>query len=164
MAYILLESNEKIENLEMDALYSFLSTKPIEFEKILLNSENLSIYDDNDMLFAEMIYAIIDQYEEINPGLWRLTIHDKKRNETLQDMFNSKLDYIALSIGLDLDGNDQMPLSESGSTWGDPHSRKYNTLLRYFKTGLWNEPKMRLAVDKGWITMLEFEQITGLKY
>lgn len=160
MAHILLKTNEKIENLEMDAFYSFLSNAPINIDAIISCPENLLVCD-NDSTY-ELLYAIVDQYEEIRTDLYRLTIRERNYDDHIRDMVDSKFDYLSLMLGVDLDETEATPMLLSDKI--GTHSKKYQTLLRYFKTGLWNESKMRLAVDKGWITMLEFEQITGLKY
>lgn len=44
------------------------------------------------------------------------------------------------------------------------HSEKFELVKRYYKTGLWTEQQTRNAVDKGWITAEEFEEITGKTY
>lgn len=44
------------------------------------------------------------------------------------------------------------------------HSEKYDIVKRYYKNKLWDEKRVRMAVEKGWITAEEFEEITGMKY
>lgn len=49
------------------------------------------------------------------------------------------------------------------------HSPKYDTVLSYYNKRvngkrLWDETKVRNAVEKGWITPDEFEEITGGSY
>lgn len=44
------------------------------------------------------------------------------------------------------------------------HSKHYKKLKIYFQRGLWNVTRMRNAVDKMWITISEFEEITGISY
>lgn len=44
------------------------------------------------------------------------------------------------------------------------HSEKYETVKKYYKMKMWDERKVRLAVEKGWITRSEFEEITGIIY
>lgn len=44
------------------------------------------------------------------------------------------------------------------------HSRKYETVLRYYRTGMWSEKRVRDAVAKEWITKEEYLEITGETY
>lgn len=44
------------------------------------------------------------------------------------------------------------------------HSNKYDTVKRYYSLKLWNDTKVRNAVVKGWITEVEFVEITGKAY
>lgn len=49
------------------------------------------------------------------------------------------------------------------------HSPKYETVLTYYNRRvngkrLWDENKVRNAVEKDWITPEEFTEITGLPY
>lgn len=49
------------------------------------------------------------------------------------------------------------------------HSPKYETVLGFYNRRvngkrLWDEEKVRNAVEKGWITSEEFTEITGLSY
>lgn len=49
------------------------------------------------------------------------------------------------------------------------HSPKYETVLGYYNRKingqrLWDETKVRNAVEKGWITSEEYTEITGLEY
>ena len=43
-------------------------------------------------------------------------------------------------------------------------SPKYETVRRYYELKVWNKARVRLAVQKGWITQEEFAQITGEAY
>lgn len=43
-------------------------------------------------------------------------------------------------------------------------SNKYSLVKRYYDRGLWSESRVRLAVQKGWITEEEFKLITGKDY
>lgn len=43
-------------------------------------------------------------------------------------------------------------------------SEKYDVVRKYYNQHLWNERKLRDAVDKGWITESEFKEITGKDY
>lgn len=44
------------------------------------------------------------------------------------------------------------------------HSKKYDTVEKYWLLGLWNETMVRNAVVKLWITEDEFFEITGINY
>ena len=41
------------------------------------------------------------------------------------------------------------------------YSKHFEEVKRYFDTGVWNEEKVRAAVDKNWINASEFQEITG---
>ncbi len=41
------------------------------------------------------------------------------------------------------------------------HSRKFDTVKKWYDKGLWKIEAVRNAVKKGWITADEFEEITG---
>lgn len=43
-------------------------------------------------------------------------------------------------------------------------SVKYKTVKRYFDLKVWNTARVRMAVEKGWITETEFTEITGEAY
>ena len=43
-------------------------------------------------------------------------------------------------------------------------SKKYEKVKKYFEDGLWNEERVTNAVLKGWITVEEFREITGVIY
>lgn len=43
-------------------------------------------------------------------------------------------------------------------------SAKYEKVKAYFKAGLWTEAMVKNAVEKGWITAEEYEEITGATY
>lgn len=43
-------------------------------------------------------------------------------------------------------------------------SKKYMKVKKYFDNGLWNEDRVADAVIKGWITVDEFREITGVFY
>lgn len=125
----------------------------------------LTIHDEDEMLISTIPnYKIIEQ--EFSNGVFSFFISELSSNEKKESEINSKLDYISLMTDISFDDDEPMLMAMSldGEPDGTAHSPKYTTLLRYFKTGLWSEPKMRVAVSKHWITMLEFEQITGLKY
>lgn len=42
-------------------------------------------------------------------------------------------------------------------------SKKYTICKKYYLSGLWNEDQLNTAVDKGWITKDEKDEILGLK-
>lgn len=44
------------------------------------------------------------------------------------------------------------------------HSKHYEKVRSYWKEKLWNEAKVRKAVEKQWITAEEFREITGMVY
>ncbi|MGN1167198.1 MAG: XkdX family protein [Lachnospiraceae bacterium] len=39
------------------------------------------------------------------------------------------------------------------------HSKKYYMVKKYYDDGLWSEYRVRMAVEKGWITSEEYESI-----
>lgn len=41
---------------------------------------------------------------------------------------------------------------------------KYDMVKDYYDRGLWSIERVRLAVEKGWITADEYELITGQPY
>ena len=41
------------------------------------------------------------------------------------------------------------------------HSAKFETVKNYYNQKLWNDYRVRCAVDKGWITAAEYTEITG---
>ena len=43
-------------------------------------------------------------------------------------------------------------------------SDKFDTVMSYYRRGLWDESRVRNAVVKGWITSSEFKEITGQDY
>ena len=43
-------------------------------------------------------------------------------------------------------------------------SPKYALVKRYYDLKVWNLERVRLAVQKGWITEAEFSEITGQAY
>lgn len=44
------------------------------------------------------------------------------------------------------------------------HSSNYNKVKRWYNMKMWNETRVRDAVEKSWITIAEFEEITGTTY
>ena len=44
------------------------------------------------------------------------------------------------------------------------HSAKFELVKHYYDRGLWDINRVRKAVEKGWITEEEFEEITGQPY
>lgn len=44
------------------------------------------------------------------------------------------------------------------------HSEKYDIVREYYKRKFWDLTRVRNAVDKGWITVEEYEEITGKEY
>lgn len=44
------------------------------------------------------------------------------------------------------------------------HSSNYNKVKRYFVLGVWNAGRVRDAVEKVWLNIAEFEEITGTTY
>lgn len=44
------------------------------------------------------------------------------------------------------------------------YSEKYELVKKYYKSHLWSEAQTRNAVKKGWITEMEFLEITGKVY
>ena len=44
------------------------------------------------------------------------------------------------------------------------HSANFDKVKRYFTMKLWSEARVRNAVSAGWISEVEFEEITGLAY
>jgi hypothetical protein len=43
-------------------------------------------------------------------------------------------------------------------------SKKFEKVKGYYDSGLWKESRVRDAVEKGWITVAEFTEITGIEY
>lgn len=43
-------------------------------------------------------------------------------------------------------------------------SKKFDTVKRYYDTGLWPINRVRDAVAKNWIAPEEYEEITGERY
>lgn len=41
------------------------------------------------------------------------------------------------------------------------HSKKFETVKRYYDMGFWSEAKVRNAVVKGWITEEEYNEIVN---
>lgn len=41
---------------------------------------------------------------------------------------------------------------------------KFEKVKEYYTRGLWNINRVRDAVDKGWVTEREYEEITGEAY
>lgn len=46
----------------------------------------------------------------------------------------------------------------------ETHSPKYNLVKNYYDKGLWDINRVHKAVEKGWITAEEYEEITGQPY
>lgn len=44
------------------------------------------------------------------------------------------------------------------------HSKKFDTVKKYYDLKLWDETRIRNAVIKNWITEAEYEEIVGEKY
>jgi len=44
------------------------------------------------------------------------------------------------------------------------HSPKFEKVKGYYDNGFWSKEKVRNAVVKNWITVEEFEEITGEAY
>lgn len=44
------------------------------------------------------------------------------------------------------------------------HSKNYKKVKRYYNMKLWDEAKMRNAVEQNYITEEEFLEITGIAY
>ena len=44
------------------------------------------------------------------------------------------------------------------------HSKMYERVKKYYDKGLWKIEAVALAVEKGWITAEEYEEITGEPY
>lgn len=43
-------------------------------------------------------------------------------------------------------------------------SKKFKTVKNFYDRGLWSIARVRNAVEKGWITAEEFNEITGEDY
>ena len=41
---------------------------------------------------------------------------------------------------------------------------KYEMVMKYYASGIWDEQRVRAAVVKGWITAEQFTEITGKAY
>lgn len=46
----------------------------------------------------------------------------------------------------------------------EQHSPKFETVLRYYRIGVWNKARVRNAVVKDWITVDEYFEIVGEDY
>lgn len=44
------------------------------------------------------------------------------------------------------------------------HSKNYDKVKLWYNMKMWNETRVHNAVEKGWITISEFEEITGTTY
>ena len=44
------------------------------------------------------------------------------------------------------------------------HSKMFERVKKYYDKGLWKIEAVALAVEKGWITAEEYEEITGEPY
>lgn len=44
------------------------------------------------------------------------------------------------------------------------HSKKFKTVKDYYDRGLWSKSRVHDAVEKGWITEIEYFEITGEPY
>ncbi len=44
------------------------------------------------------------------------------------------------------------------------HSKRVDSIQEWYALGMWNEQRMRDAVEKKWISAEEFKQITGKDY
>lgn len=44
------------------------------------------------------------------------------------------------------------------------HSKNYDKVRRYYNMKMWNAARVRNAVKMGWITELEYNEITGEAY
>ena len=44
------------------------------------------------------------------------------------------------------------------------HSKKYNTVKKWYDKAIWKIEAVAAAVVKGWITAEEYEEITGEPY
>ena len=44
------------------------------------------------------------------------------------------------------------------------HSPRYNTVLKYYQRGMWDDARVANAVVHGWITAEEYEEIVGEPY
>lgn len=45
-----------------------------------------------------------------------------------------------------------------------PHSRNFEKVKRFFIQGVWDEGRVKDAVEREWITDVEYKEITGKKY
>ena len=43
-------------------------------------------------------------------------------------------------------------------------SKKFKQIQYWYKTGMWSKEKVHDAVEKEWITQLEYKEITGEEY
>lgn len=41
------------------------------------------------------------------------------------------------------------------------HSKKYDIVKKYYDDSLWSEYRVRMAVEKGWISSDEYNEIVG---
>lgn len=60
------------------------------------------------------------------------------------------IDFIAMVEDINLDDQDNMV---------NNHSPKFELVRKYYREGLWSERRVRLAVEYGWITQEECDEI-----
>lgn len=46
----------------------------------------------------------------------------------------------------------------------ETHSPRFEEVKGYYDAGLWKKKAVRKAVERGWITAAEYEEITGEVY
>lgn len=96
--------------------------------------------------------------------------HD--RSEYVELLSDSKIDYIAMKFGLDLeaesnlfeiDNNDQV---NNSNEVNNEHSKHFYKVKKYYDKGLWSKTRVNEAVTSipQWITEQEYEEITGEEY
>lgn len=160
---VIFNDGSRWDNLTLDGS-SLVSKKPLDPSKIDNCPENLKIVDSEGEIIFMFDYALISSYGGPNEiGEYYVAIYPLTSEKMRECEVNSKLDYLSLMTGIDLE-NEIEKVRTISNERGGGHSPKYTTLMRYFRIGLWDEAKMRAAVDKGWITMLEFETITRSRY
>lgn len=154
---ITLADGTEIPNLHLNG-NNWVSEEPVYLDQFIGKLGSVSITDGEETKYYEnlKILPLIQHYEgstALVPGYYFVL-----QPITKEEMLYANVDYLSMMTGIDLE---EQPVTYSrlrAST-----SPRYETVLNYYKSGLWNINRIRLAVGK-WITESEFEDITGTKY
>lgn len=82
------------------------------------------------------------------------------RSEYVELISNSKIDYIAMKFGIDLD------IESNVFEINNEHSKNFYKVKKYFDKGVWSKTRVNEAVSSRpqWITEEEYKEITGEEY